>query len=550
MIYAFQLISPAVRRHLILATLLLAVISQLPAQLNGTYTIGGDSPDYPYISAAVAALESEGVSGPVTFLIRPGRYFTHVTLRQVSGSSKYNTITFRSESGDSDDVMLASTAYRYEDNYVLKFDNARYYRIRGLTIYAESTDFPGTIKVVNEAFDLQIDDCEIVAENAWSGDLNQAAISIIPSVSSKIYLRNNTIYGGSHGIYYAGSRVKYSTDTRISGNTVRSFYLTGITLNNLTGGELNSNFIGVWRLRSGAKGLVMRECNGNFYRPMLVANNMVTMLDGVNPTVGIYGSSYIQFFHNSLNNDKGRNLVEIADTRNLAVLNNVLRAGSGFVADVKRTTDLSMDYNDLISSGYSFGIWEGRTIGTFSKWKLITGKDQHSISIDPQYGSLYDLHARASGLIGAGTPVAAVSTDIDGESRSNPPCIGADEFKLIIKFPWWYPMLSTQSVEPVAAAAGEDAEAKQADHSVSVGEHSIFPSPASDRLNVSLTDAYTGHVILTVMDGLGRRVSTVSYEKEGADLRAELAVSDLVPGVYLLQIEEGSDVSVKRFVKR
>ena len=78
---------------------------------------------------------------------------------------------------------------------------------------------------------------------------------------------------------------------------------------------------------------------------------------------------------------------------------------------------------------------------------------------------------------------------------------------------------------------------------------SVFPNPTVDYLIVELTDGYTGKVDLTIVDGLGRRVRQMTYNKEGQVLRTELPVGDLSPGVYYLQLR-GKYQTVERFVKR
>ncbi|MFH2142271.1 MAG: hypothetical protein ABIJ97_07610, partial [Bacteroidota bacterium] len=79
------------------------------SQLDGTYTIGGTTPDYTDISTAVASLTSVGISGPVIFNIRNGIYNQQVSIGAISGTSSTNTVTFRSESGDSTQVIWTFT---------------------------------------------------------------------------------------------------------------------------------------------------------------------------------------------------------------------------------------------------------------------------------------------------------------------------------------------------------------------------------------------------------------------------------------------------------
>lgn len=102
-----------------LLTLLLVLIMSyeiFSQPLNGSYTIGGNSPDFATLQLAANALFANGISGPVTFLIRPGTYLEQfgrapvMLLEQaVSGVSETNTITFKpdeSVGGNVDNVIL------------------------------------------------------------------------------------------------------------------------------------------------------------------------------------------------------------------------------------------------------------------------------------------------------------------------------------------------------------------------------------------------------------------------------------------------------------
>ncbi|QYO65804.1 Calx-beta domain-containing protein [Leptolyngbya sp. 7M] len=89
----------------------------------------------------------------------------------------------------------------------------------------------------------------------------------------------------------------------------------------------------------------------------------------------------------------------------------------------------TINYNDYFSTG-SVGFIGGTDRPTLANWQTGTGQDANSLAVDPLFVSATDLHIQSgSPMINAGTPLADVVTDIDGDPRSaTTPDIGADEF--------------------------------------------------------------------------------------------------------------------------
>jgi hypothetical protein len=86
----------------VLTALLLLTAQTILAQLlTGNKTIGGTSPDYTTISAAIAALNANGTAAPgVTFLIRSGTYTETATLNITTTTGASNApIVFKPDVG-------------------------------------------------------------------------------------------------------------------------------------------------------------------------------------------------------------------------------------------------------------------------------------------------------------------------------------------------------------------------------------------------------------------------------------------------------------------
>ncbi|MEO6596166.1 MAG: cadherin-like beta sandwich domain-containing protein, partial [Planctomycetota bacterium] len=101
---------------------------------------------------------------------------------------------------------------------------------------------------------------------------------------------------------------------------------------------------------------------------------------------------------------------------------------------VSGTTFGTIDYNDYYSNGTGsvsgFLNFLASDVTSLANWKTATTQDANSISAAPGFVSTSDLHlsSNSSPAANAGTPIAAVTVDIDGHARSaTRPDIGADE---------------------------------------------------------------------------------------------------------------------------
>lgn len=84
----------------LLSSLLLTALGTQAQALRGTVTVGGTNPTYPTITAAVAALQANGVgAGGVTVAIRPGTYAQSIALDNITGTSATNRLRFVGRGG-------------------------------------------------------------------------------------------------------------------------------------------------------------------------------------------------------------------------------------------------------------------------------------------------------------------------------------------------------------------------------------------------------------------------------------------------------------------
>ncbi|MBW7952022.1 MAG: hypothetical protein H3C56_05575, partial [Chitinophagaceae bacterium] len=231
----------------------------------GTYTVGGVSPDFATVSAAVAAL-ANGIGGPVVFDIRPGTYFGQYSLNGViAGASNVNTITFKGSG--------ASTC-RLTGNYataIFTLNGTKYVTIRDITIENTNTGTTSAISICGASR-------KILLNNVT------ARMPILTGTSSTGYCINVSGTVGGNGITTGMSdSITVDSCRTVGAGTGVTFY--GSSSNSANAGMVLSN-------------TVIDSCNymGAYiyynYNPVVVRNNTINM-QGWN--YGYYG---IYFFFN------------------------------------------------------------------------------------------------------------------------------------------------------------------------------------------------------------------------------------------------------------
>ncbi|MGB3799239.1 MAG: right-handed parallel beta-helix repeat-containing protein, partial [Lewinella sp.] len=417
---------PQYVRGVFAAGFFLLGLTSLQAQLQGTYTIGGNDPDYATIGAAINDLASFGVSGPVVFSIRRGRYAEQLKLGKVSGASSTNTITFKSQSWNPESVEISYAAAKSSADFVLLLHGAEHYRIYNLTIRAAGTDYMRAVAVSGKVSDLLLSGNRLISPPSRMDDVAKAVLYLQPVLARDIRIRDNTISGGSVGLYFAGTETARPTGTEIIGNTVEHFGFAGVFLEYLNGGSLSANRI-LNAGSSGEYGLYARNWSASQAAPSLVANNFFAISTNYK-AVWLIGSEYLNFYYNSISVSANGSGFTLDNSHMAVVRNNIFQTVRGYAVTITNATSLDMDYNNLLSGGTYLARWEGRKITNLAGWQNPSGRGAHSVSFDAEFASETDLHAKAIALANAGVAIPQVTTDIEGEMRDLTPSIGADEY--------------------------------------------------------------------------------------------------------------------------
>jgi len=108
----------------------------------------------------------------------------------------------------------------------------------------------------------------------------------------------------------------------------------------------------------------------------------------------------------------------------------------GVASNAANTAFTDIDYNDYFINGINanVGFLTADQLD-LAAWRTATAKDVNSFTAQPYFTSATDLHLIANSnciIDGKGTPIASITTDIDGDTRNaTTPDPGADEFTLV-----------------------------------------------------------------------------------------------------------------------
>lgn len=407
--------------------------------LNGTYTIGTGG-DYATINLAVSDVVSQGVSGPVVFNILTGIYTEGVLIDSINGSSSINTVTFKSQTNNHDDVILErgwglngvdhltiqdvtfSRAFTASAIVISNFcDDVAI--LNNVFIKGPSANNSAFYVVTSSALNERINNLRI-DENSF--ELTTWQIQLLPGIrSSNVRITNNTFIGGLITNLPALSiRVSNCESILIEKNIITTQFIgSGIVLENCSSFNISKN-----KFSGDLNALLLRSC-GNSATQSIVSNNFMS----VNLGAEIQNCVNFLFIYNSIKNSYIG--LSVYSSFHIMLLNNLFIGpgpGNNYpTVNSNENESLSSDYNDFLSFNSYLIRHNLVDYNNVTDFYNATGLDQHSNSHPVNFVSPTDLHL--AGLsIGdeqlVGIPSSIVTDDIDGQPRDPTyPYKGADE---------------------------------------------------------------------------------------------------------------------------
>lgn len=527
-----------------------STVGGIAAALSGSYTIGGAGPDFMTWGDAIQALVASGLCGPVEFVVRTGVYNEKLSIPSIQGSSATNTILFRSETNDSSGVLLDSPSMTaLTDNYTLQLNGADYITFRNLGFSRSGSGTASTVvEITNESNNVSF------IGNLFNGptsvttsntDGSRSGIySPITHSNDNLLISGNNFQNNACGIwvngstsspangmvvennhfetFYVGAFILYQNAPRISGNTCIRNTTTatvdyfGISIRFTTGPLLVSKNRVTGR--TGNYGIRLRDCVGSAGGEGLVVNNFV-QVGGTGISRGISleeSSGFVQVYNNNVNATGTSATLSRAfyadgvSTSNVHILNNIFSASGGgyaiYVSDNAQAGIITSNYNCFFSPGV-LAYWSG-TQATLNLYQAASAKDGNSVSGNPGFVSVSDLHATSAVVSGNGTPLIEVPDDIDGETRDPlAPDIGADEFILT----------------GISSMADRLA-------------FSVYPNPASEILYIESAQELNVPLNITITDLNGKVLLDETGRQSNFKFH-QVDISSLEGGYYLIAIQ-------------
>jgi len=416
-------------------TITTELIPLIPS-LCGTYTIGGNNPDFATFTQAVNDLQFAGISCPVKFLIRNGDYPEKFIIGNVPGSSAQNTISFESESGDSSAVTI-----RYEGwpNIAVNLKQTQYINFKGIGFRGHNG-----LKIEDFAHHINIENCLFT-----SNDRNME----IKNGSHDIDITHCTFEGAFYGILLAQDEMP-THSIQIHKNSFLNPDFSAISLMEARQVSIEENNIqsNRWGITLTYSKYIVVNSNriSTTSRPDGITANIYTLwsdtlqiFNNYIQTAGIYASFGI-YLSNTANTGIFFNSINLTTTDiakqskglfidqggNNVVKNNIFNIKEeGFPIDIlEGTLGYTLDFNNYYHPDDLIGRNGTQSYYSLMEWRAATSQDSNSQSENPFYTSDSDLSINQILLDNVATPVAGIIKDIDGTTRASQPDMGAKEY--------------------------------------------------------------------------------------------------------------------------
>lgn len=434
------------------------------AQLQGEYTIGRKA-NFTSFTEAIQALQSEGVSGPVTFQVQPGNYQEKLVLDKIPGSGCESPIIFTGPADNSFAVVLQSSRspvllvngpdgitfqnitisgssrviYTTNGTRCFTLENSQVIGTGGELVYAESFENIRSNRHVYQNNTFQNGQVGISKVNkaAWNPGS--------PKFDEGLIIKGNKFFGTGIAISFNGQK-DFAVKNNIIKNSFRAISISNswygkeisdnkvseIRVNNYRGGVIHLDSSAAEKITGnevivseGGKGMFITT--GKISGEMLIANNILIAYGHDARGINFYPITHLLALHVVSNFDYRikifHNWLEVAGYSEYIPI--YVLGTDGEVGNYCTTNNVLLNYSNgqiykyRESTAKTLGVGTSSTCGDYNVEFSTTG----FIDGSPNVVNV-DARKDYAQLIGAGTYLEEVPYDLNGITRSNPPTIG------------------------------------------------------------------------------------------------------------------------------
>ena len=508
---------------LLLLPLFMAVCAN--AQLSGVYTISNnpdDNADYTSFSAASSAL-SAGISGQVTFEVAPGTYEEYVTINSISGTDSDNRVIFKGMGADNQQVTITSNA-GYTTNNTVKINGADYVTFQNMTFTTTSSNYAVLLKFSGDVDNSRFENVRLVgydySSTEYSSTDNDKNLVQMENGDGIICDDNEFVdcqfINGNIALYLQGKNmmqfnnrvlvenchftnqrfksiyVTFYNDVIVRGNTIDN---SNDSYNNYNAIDIfqcfkacrfENNVINVQRDEHYTTVFMLRPCVGDSLDHAIVANNIINLNSNASSysycfRISNNNSAYIDVAHNTFKctgTGFNGNIQVENNGKNLTFYNNLLvNETPGYVLryNTLSLTNRFSDFNRVSFTGENFARRSTVDYPTLQSWVDSTGLDENTALCTAAFVNENNLHITSAEDLTVANPLSYVTTDIDGEERSETPCAGADE------------LVENQNLPPVVANPVEDITFEVFPASQTIDITGVFEDPDDEDAEIEVS---------------------------------------------------------------
>lgn len=426
--------------------------------LAGFYKIGNSvHAHFPNITSAVNALQTNGISAWVTFLLENGVYNEQFALPAIAGTNGFGNrpITFKSLNNDSTKVTIQFSPAIAANNYVFRHNGVKNLQFQQLHLKNSSATLGRVIHVNAAANTFKLNNC-IIEGNADAPATIDNDLLTVTSSFANANINNSIFLQGNRSLNLIGSGIK------VIDNTFRGHKNYAINFGSANAPEVSRNKI--YGPSTGTfSGISMGSANNAFIvQQNKIVNTQVPGVIGINVTAAAAGGNYeggnarvwnnevvmatsattegivaqsdhSSFYHNTVHlvgNNATSTAVRCGLVRaNLKVENNIFSNPNGYAMVIWRSASGGGSYytesNHNIYHGSATPFKIHSSVNVFINYnniaalRAVNGRDANSREANPQFISSEILIPQNGALYNIAPTIAALTTDIRNRVRPN-----------------------------------------------------------------------------------------------------------------------------------